>query len=235
MLERGRGAGVGSAAAGARGPAAALASAARGAAALAATRSAAAALALAALLAGCGDGGPASRPLAVQVLVPDGLAAEDATGFVLRPGRVVTVAHVLDARGVRVRVRVGQGPSRPARIVSIDERDDLALLAVPGLRADRARLGGTAATGILVLRGGRARVVPARVRRSILARIRTPDGRRIVRRPALDLEAAVLPGDSGAPVLSADGRVTGVVFARSNLLTRTAYAVDARALRRLGN
>jgi S1-C subfamily serine protease len=194
------------------------------------------ALVVFALLGGCGHARPRpARPLAVQVLVADGLSAEAATGFVLRPGRVVTVAHVLDARGARVRVRVAGAPDRRARIVSVDERDDLAMLAVPGLRAARARLGGTAGTAILVLRGGRARLVPASVRRSIVARIRTPDGRRVVRRPALELQAVVLPGDSGAPVLAADGRVAGVVFARSNLRARTAYAVSSGALGRLRN
>jgi S1-C subfamily serine protease len=73
------------------------------------------------------------------------------------------------------------------------------------------------------------------VRRAIVAHIRTPDGQRIVRRPALELDAAVLPGDSGAPVLTPDGRVAGVVFARSNRRAHTAYAVAASAIGRLGN
>jgi S1-C subfamily serine protease len=73
------------------------------------------------------------------------------------------------------------------------------------------------------------------VRRAIVAHIRTPDGHRIVRRPALELDAAVLPGDSGAPVLTPDGRVAGVVFARSNRRAHTAYAVAASAIGRLGN
>jgi S1-C subfamily serine protease len=49
-------------------------------------------------------------------------------------------------------------------------------------------------------------------------------------RPALELSAAIEPGDSGAPVLDGDGRVLGVVFAESSDREDLAYAVDARAL-----
>jgi S1-C subfamily serine protease len=48
-------------------------------------------------------------------------------------------------------------------------------------------------------------------------------------RPALELAAAVQPGDSGAPVTDASGRVLGIVFARSDSGPPTAWAVDAAA------
>jgi V8-like Glu-specific endopeptidase len=51
-----------------------------------------------------------------------------------------------------------------------------------------------------------------------------------VRRPALELRVDVGPGDSGAPVVTPDGRVGGVVFARSNVRDHTAYAVAVSAL-----
>lgn len=198
----------------------------------------AAVLVAAVALGGCGGHRSASAPLPlpVQVLVPEGLAPEVATGFVLRPGRVVTVAHVLDPQRVRARVEVRApgGPARAATVTAVDERDDLAELAVPGLAAPRAKPANSGAgdgVRVLVVRAGRVRALRARVRRNIRARIRTPDGRRVVKRPALELQADVLPGDSGAPVLTENGRVAGVVFARSNLRAHTAYAVAATAPR----
>jgi S1-C subfamily serine protease len=149
--------------------------------------------------------------VATGALVPD-----VATGFAVGRGRVVTVAHVLRGGGA---VRV---TGRPARVVRADRRLDLAVLAVPGLGA--APLSGRGAR-VEVLRAGRPRALPARVERRVTATL----GRD--RRPALELSAAVQPGDSGAPVTDASGRLVGVVFARSG--DRTAWAVDASALRRL--
>jgi S1-C subfamily serine protease len=105
---------------------------------------------------------------------------------------------------------------------------------VPGLHAPRTRF--RSASGdvvVLVVRRDRVVALPAHVRRSISARIRTPDGRRVVRRPALELAADIAPGDSGAPVVTLDGRVAGVVFAQSNRRAHTAYAVSALAARPL--
>jgi S1-C subfamily serine protease len=125
-------------------------------------------------------------------------------------------------------VRLQDG--RRATVQRVDQVNDLAVLSVPGLRAPRARV--AAATGdvvVLVVRRGRVEALPARVRRQIIARIRTPDGRRVVRRRALELAADIAPGDSGAPVLSGDGRVAGVVFAQSSRRADIAYAVSAIA------
>ena len=70
---------------------------------------------------------------------------------------------------------------------------------------------------------------PVRVVRRITAlRPRRADARR----PALELAAPVAAGDSGAPVL-VDGRLAGIVFARSRERAGIAYAVDAAALPRL--
>jgi hypothetical protein len=71
------------------------------------------------------------------------------------------------------------------------------------------------------------------VRRPIDAQVSAPGAARALSRPALELEARLRAGDSGAPVLTEDGELAGVVFARSRNRADTAYAVDARALREL--
>jgi S1-C subfamily serine protease len=172
--------------------------------------------ALALLAAGCGA---AQRPApeVLPVRVPTGpLSAERATALPLGAGRVLTVAHVLRGGGP---VFVGR---RRARVVRVDRRLDLAVLAVPGMRAPApARAAAHAGERVTVraLRGA----LPATVRRVVTAHV---DGRV---RPALELEAGVAPGDSGAPVVDSDGRVTGVVFAAA-ADGRLAYATATARL-----
>src|SRR3954452_8480668 len=125
-------------------------------------------------------------------------AAELATGFAVAPGRVVTVAHVLEPDR-RLVVRQG-GVPRGARVLREDRRNDLALLAVPGLAAPA--FAGESARGnrLLVRRGVRTTTVPASVRGPIQATVRGPDWVPY-RRAALELAADVDLGDSGAPLV----------------------------------
>jgi S1-C subfamily serine protease len=185
----------------------------------------------AAVLAGCdGGGGPAAPPGVLPVRVPTGQARPDAdaTAFAIGRGRAVTVAHVLrSGRPVLV-------AARQARVLHVDRRLDVAVLAIGG-RASAVRRGAARAgdrVTVRVLRGGAVRALRATVRRTITARVRAPSGRVRVR-PALELAAGVTPGDSGAPVLDGRGHLVGVVFAQAADRDARAYALDARALRPL--
>lgn len=187
----------------------------------AAMRRAAAAVVAAAVLGGCGGSPDAAPPPVLPVRV-----GEHATAFAIGGGRVVTVAHVLQAgRPVYV-------ADRRARVLDVDRRLDVAVLAV-GRIAARAPGAGSARPGdhvaVRVLRDGAPRSLRATVRRLITARVRPLRGRAQVR-PALELTASVMPGDSGSPVVDGRGRVVGVVFARASDRDALAYALDARAL-----
>jgi S1-C subfamily serine protease len=159
-------------------------------------------------------------------------AADVATGFVVAPGRVLTVAHVLD-QSRRLVVRTGDR-TLTGRLLRKDSQDDLALVAVNGLDPTAPTKLGRAATGgtplrILVRRDGRRAVVAARLTRAIRATLRGPNSGPYAR-PALELRAHVALGDSGAPVVDDRDRVVGVLFARASSASPTAYAVDATAL-----
>lgn len=80
---------------------------------------------------------PSTRVLSVAVKPPTG-AEVVGSGFVVRPGRVVTVAHLLERR-LRIVVRSPGGPARRAQLLRVDRRSDLALLAVPGLPGSSLR------------------------------------------------------------------------------------------------
>jgi S1-C subfamily serine protease len=161
-----------------------------------------------------------------------GAGTERATGFAVGGGRVVTVAHALPG-DAPVRVQAGRGAPLEARLLRRDVRTDLALLAVDGLGGRAIET--TAAKGgdsvrLRLLRGGGVVTRAAAVRRAIDARVRAPAASSPLRRPALELEAQLRAGDSGAPVLADRGEVAGVLFARSRDAAGTAYAVDARAV-----
>jgi hypothetical protein len=139
---------------------------------------------------------PAVAPRVVHVTVG---RADTARGFVAGPGRVVTVAHVLDGhRDVLV-------DGRRATVLRRDDRMDLAVLAAP-VDGPRVRFGGRP--------DGLVRRASARV-----------DGSSW-RRPVLELRIEVEDGDSGTPVLTSSGRVAGVIFARSTRRPGTAWAVS---------
>ena len=189
-----------------------------------------AAASLAVLAGGCGGSDAQRRPPKVLrvTVAAGGLVPEVATGVAVGDGRVLTVAHAVAGRGA---VRVA---GRPARVLRVDGRLDLALLAVPGLRAPAVRLGEVARRVTLaVLRDGRPTPLGGAVRRRVVIRFRDQPSDPPEVRPGLEVAACIDPGDSGAPVLDTRGRVLGVVYARSRDRADTAWAVDASAVRSL--
>jgi S1-C subfamily serine protease len=183
---------------------------------------------------GCGgaDAPNAPAPTVVRVIAGDGPAREVATGWVAGDGRVMTVAHPLDGAAGRVRVVVPGGAARAAIVVARSARLDVAVLAVAGLRAptllaSAGRAGQPAA--LWVLREGRPQRLPATVRRAITARVHAQPGDAPQVRPGLELAAPIAGGDSGAPLLDAQGRLLGVAFARADRDEGLAYAVAAPA------
>lgn len=140
------------------------------------------------------------------------------TGFVVATDRIVTNAHVV--AGVdRPIVEAPDGQTLEGRVVYLDPVDDLAVVAVDGLTAGPLALspaldvGDTAVVqgypfGGPFVRGG-AEVLA-------VSDEQIPDiyGSSRATREVYTLAAVVQPGNSGGPLLSADGRVAGVVFAR---------------------
>lgn len=154
----------------------------------------------------------------------------EGSGFVYAPEHVLTNAHVVAGvadPGVQVR---GRGRVRAATVVAFDPRRDLAVLFVPGLAARALRFDASAGRGDTAVvagfpRGGAYRLDAARVRERLSARGPDIYGRTQVTRSVLSLYTNVQPGNSGGPLLSPQGRVYGVVFAKSVDDPETGYAL----------
>jgi S1-C subfamily serine protease len=118
---------------------------------------------------------------------------------------------------LRVRDVVGE---HAAVAIHVDPALDLAVLAVPDLRAPAIGWAGAAVTSgtegaTLGFPGGRSEMVvrPATVRGRLDAVGRDIYGESRVRREIIALSAPVERGDSGGPFVTGDGLVGGVVFA----------------------
>lgn len=156
------------------------------------------------------------------------------SGFVIAPDRVVTNAHVV--AGVEAPVVELPGiAAREGRIVYFDPVDDLALIAVDGLDA-------TALTVVDPLAPGTAAVVQgypfggpfsmANAEVISAGSVFVPDiyGDSSALRDIYALAAQVNPGNSGGPLLTAEGEVAGVVFARAEGDADRGYAMTTAEL-----
>jgi S1-C subfamily serine protease len=155
----------------------------------------------------------------------------EGTGFVYARERVMTNAHVV--AGVRRPVvHAENGDDLDATVVLYDSDRDIAVLLVPGL--DVAPLAFAPAAkpkdNAIVVgfpENGPYTAVAARVREKIDARGPDIYQRKTVTREVYSLRTTVRPGNSGGPLLAADGRVYGVIFAAAASDPDTGYALTA--------
>jgi S1-C subfamily serine protease len=164
---------------------------------------------------------PGVRRAAASVVKVEGTAcglAIEGSGWVAAAGVVVTNAHVV-AGETDTTVQVGgQPPVLPARVLAFDATDDIAVLAVDDLRAPALTLAANPPSGasgaILGFPGnGPFDVEPARTGRTQSALTQNAYGEGPVSRVLTPLRGLVRPGNSGGPVVAADGDVLTTVFA----------------------
>lgn len=157
-----------------------------------------------------------AAPFVVQIAVADSGRSGVGSGIVVTAdGDILTNAHVIQG-ATQARVRLyGESIARDARIITVDEQHDLALLrvddvsglATPTVVTDGVVVGDVAvAVGYALGFSGEPTVTAGIVsaqRRSLgpLAGL-------------LQTDAAVSPGNSGGPLLDAQGHVIGVITAK---------------------
>lgn len=157
----------------------------------------------------------------------------EGSGFVFSDGHVMTNAHVVGGVSDPTVQIGGKGRLYDAKVVLYDWQRDIAVLDVPGLDATPlkfsttdARSGDSAIVAGYPENGGYD-VRSARVRGRIDAQGPDIYHRGQVSRDVYSLYAAVRQGNSGGPLLTPEGKVYGVVFARSLDDSNTGYALTA--------
>ncbi|MFE7776573.1 MarP family serine protease [Streptomyces sp. NPDC057445] len=161
----------------------------------------------------------------------------EGTGFVFSERRVMTNAHVVGGVDEPTVQIGGKGKLYDAKVVLYDWQRDIAVLDVPDLEAQPLRFTGTdARTGDSAIvagfpENGSYDVRSARVRGRIDANGPDIYRRGEVRRDVYSLFATVRQGNSGGPLLTTDGEVYGVIFARSLDDASTGYALTADEIR----
>jgi S1-C subfamily serine protease len=157
---------------------------------------------------------------------------QEGSGFVYAPRHVMTNAHVVAGVAAPTVQVAGAGRPYPARVVLFDPDRDVAVLYVPGLRAPALSFAGAAGrtAGAVVAGypedGGldlRAATVAGRLR----TRGQDIYGDGTVDRDIYQVRSVIRPGNSGGPLLTTEGEVYGVVFARSTTDDATGYALTA--------
>jgi len=151
------------------------------------------------------------------------------SGFVVGNGLVATDAHVV--AGIRRPIVQDINGSHRASAVWFDPNLDLAILKTSGLGGKPLSLlssqvnDQTPAAVLGYPGGGGFNAGPAAVMDQILARGRDIYGQGHTLRSIYEIQATVVPGNSGGPLITKDGTVVGVVFAESTTYDRVGYAL----------
>ncbi|WP_049580040.1 MarP family serine protease [Streptomyces sp. SBT349] len=178
----------------------------------------------------------AAQNSTVKVTASAGLSGQEGSGFVFAEERVMTNAHVVDGADVTAVQVGGAGRRLEATVILFDPGMDVAVLDVPGLDAPSLPLAGDAGRGDPAVVAGYPEDGPLDLRAATVAG-RTPaqgrdiEGDSAVTRDIYVVRSLVRPGNSGGPLLTTDGQVFGMVFARSVTDEDTGYVLTADQIR----
>ncbi|MFD5079300.1 MarP family serine protease [Streptomyces sp. NPDC058371] len=174
----------------------------------------------------------AAKLSTVKVEGSSGTQGREGSGFVYASQHVITNAHVVAGiDGPTVRVG-GVGTPYEAQVVFFDPEKDVAVLYVPGLKAPVLHFDDTAARGDSAVVAGYPQDGGLDLQAATVASRIDATGRNIyntdtVTREIYSIRSTVRPGNSGGPLLTTDGKVYGVVFARSTSDSETGYVLTA--------
>lgn len=144
----------------------------------------------------------------------------EGSGWVAAPGLIVTNAHVIAGQSDTVVQPGGVGPTYPATPLWFDAKNDLAIVGTPGIGAPPLPVipvseKGQSAAIIGYPGNGPLDIRPARLGPTQQVISTNIYGSGPITRSMTALRGTVRHGNSGGPVVDADGNVRSVIFAAS--------------------
>jgi S1-C subfamily serine protease len=153
----------------------------------------------------------------------------EGSGFVVGSNLVATNAHVV--AGIRHPYVQDANGTHSTTVIWFDPNLDFAVLRVSNLSGESLVIShshvssGTAAAVLGYPGGGPLSAGPAAVLDEFTASGRNIYGRSNTERDVYEIQANVIPGNSGGPLVAKDGSVIGVVFAESTAYQHVGYAL----------
>jgi serine protease Do len=174
-------------------------------------------------------------------------AAGLGSGFIIRPdGAIVTNAHVV-AGATRISVAMRDGTTYPARLVGIDETNDLAVLKIDARNLPVSPLGNSSNLLIgewAIAIGNPYGFILANTEPSVTVGVVSGTGRNLAAQSEgsgvyvdmIQTDASINPGNSGGPLVNALGEVIGVnssIFSPSGGSVGIGFAIPINRARRV--
>jgi S1-C subfamily serine protease len=158
----------------------------------------------------------------------------EGSGFVVGPNLVATNAHVV--AGIKHPYVEDDNGTHSGTVIWFDPQLDFAVLRVSNLAGsslvitNKSVTSGTPAAVLGYPGGGSFTAGPAAVRDEFTASGRDIYGKGNTDRDVYELQATVRPGNSGGPLVAADGTVIGVIFAESTNYPNVGYALTTNQI-----
>src|SRR5438874_3777505 len=169
------------------------------------------------------------------------------SGFIVRgDGAILTNAHVV-AGATRISVALKDGTSYPARLVGIDEANDLAVLKIEAKNLPVAPLGSSTSLMIgewAIAIGNPYGFILANTEPSVTVGVVSGTGRNLAGQSEgagvyvdmIQTDASINPGNSGGPLVNAVGEVIGVnssIFTPSGGSVGIGFAIPINRAKRV--
>jgi S1-C subfamily serine protease len=156
-----------------------------------------------------------AEPSVVKLLGTSCGLGVEGSGWVVKPGLVVTAAHVVAGQSSTT-VETVKGGRYMGRAVAFDSKNDIAILRVPGLPTRRLPLVDPKAGDAVAILGypgnGPFSARPGRIGQTTALLTRDAYGHGPVLRTITSLRGRVRHGDSGGPAVDSRGQVETTVF-----------------------